>query len=250
MYNLIKGLTLPPANFLVIVIIGYFLRRHRIGTVLIVTGITALYLLSNAVIASHLLKLIESHIEIPGPTAAPPQAIVVLSAGYLHLLPEGGTVTVDAMTLDRLRFAVRLQQKTGLPILVTGGSGKRGKRPPVGRLMADSLRNDFGTTATWVEDESATTGENATFSAKILLPQDIRSIYVVTQAWHLPRSIGAFRAAGFTVWPFAAGYTNTDDSTPGIWMLIPSAKALLNSYYAFHEALGLIWYRVKQSADT
>ena len=69
-------------------------------------------------------------------------------------------------------------------------------------------------------------------------------MYVATQAWHLPRAIAAFRAAGFTVWPVAAGYTNTDSMEFGPAIFIPSAKALLNSYYAIHELLGRVWYRV------
>lgn len=243
MYDLIKGFALPPANLLVIVLAGYLLRRRRAGSVLMATGIVGLYLLSIPFVSSQLLKVLEAGIETPGPQAAPPQAIVVLSAGYLALLPEGDSVTIDTMTLDRLRFAVQRHRESGLPLLVTGGSGKHESRPPVGRLMADSLRRDFGTDAAWVEEKSATTLENATFSAAILLPQDIRSVYVATQGWHLPRAVAAFRAAGFTAWPLAAGHTNTDAMEFGPGIFVPSAKALLNSYYAFHEMVGLVWYR-------
>ncbi|MDA0662701.1 MAG: YdcF family protein [Proteobacteria bacterium] len=243
MYSLIKELALPPANLLVLVIAGYLLRRRRSGKILIATGFVALCLLSNAFVSSHLLKALEAGIAAPGPQAAPPQAIVVLSAGYLALQPAGDAVTVDSMTLERLRFAARRHRETGLPLLVTGGSGRHENRPPVGRLMADSLQRDFGMAAAWVEDRSATTMENATFSAEILAPLGIRSVYVVTQAWHLPRAIAAFRAAGFTVWPVAAGYTNTDSMELDPAIFIPSAKALRNSYYAIHELLGRVWYR-------
>jgi uncharacterized SAM-binding protein YcdF (DUF218 family) len=246
MYDLIKGLALPPTNLFAVIAAGYLLRRtwRRLGTALIVTGFGLLYLLSTGFVSTHLLALLERGIDEPQAGAPPPQAIAILSAGYLDLEPSGDAVTVDAMTLERLRFGVELHRISGLPILVTGGGEDEAGKPPVGRLMEDSLRRDFGIESRWVEDRSATTRENATLSARILLPLGIRSLWVVTQSWHLPRALAAFRAAGFTAWPAAAGYTNPGEFEFTPATLLPSAKALLRSYYAFHEAIGLVWYKL------
>lgn len=244
MYELIKGLALPPANLLVVIIIGLWLarRRRRLGLALVTAACVTLYLLSTGLVANRLLALLESGIETPAANAAPPQAIAILSAGYLDLTPQGSAVDIDAMTLDRLRFGARLHRETGLPILVTGG-GPDEERPPMATLMQQSLERDFCVAANWVESRSLTTQENAAFSARILSPLDIRSVYVVTQGWHLPRALAAFRAAGFTAWPAAAGYTNLHDGAIKTDILMPSAKSLHRSFYAFHEWLGLIWYR-------
>lgn len=246
MYDLIKGLALPPTNLILVLLFGFVLRRRRpwLGRALIGAALAALYLLSTGTVATRLLAVLERGIEAPASGAPPPQAIVVLSAGYLDLEPGGDTADVDAMTLDRLRFGARLHRRTGLPVMVTGGRGRKRDKPPVGRLMAESLRRDFGIDAAWTEDQAGTTWENATLSARILLPLGIRSVHVVTQSWHLPRATAAFRAAGFTVWPHAAGYTNPGPFEFSPSALLPSANALLRSHYAFHEALGLTWYRL------
>jgi uncharacterized SAM-binding protein YcdF (DUF218 family) len=51
-----------------------------------------------------------------------------------------------------------------------------------------------------------------------------------------------FRQAGFT--PIAAGtvYTRLQTNRPMDW--VPQPKALQNSYFALHEYIGLIWYRL------
>jgi len=246
MYDMIKELVLPPANLFILILVGLLLRRwkRRLGTSLAVLGFVSMYLLSTGFVATRLLALVERGIEAPPAGAPPPQAIAILSAGYLDLSRDSDAVTIDSMTLDRLRFGVELYRRTGLPILVTGGGNPTPDIPPVGRLMSESLHRDFGIDATWVEERSATTHENATMSARILLPLGIRSVYVVTQSWHLPRALAAFRAAGFTAWPAAAGYTNLGKEEWRLELFLPSAKSLLRSYYAFHEMIGLVWYKL------
>ena len=115
MYSLIKELALPPANLLVLVIAGYLLRRRRSGKILIATGFVALCLLSNAFVSSHLLKALEAGIAAPGPQAAPPQAIVVLSAGYLALQP-GSTTPRLTLAFELTRSHLLLLTKAELKI--------------------------------------------------------------------------------------------------------------------------------------
>ena len=97
-----------------------------------------------------------------------------------------------------MRAGALLHRRTGLPILVTGGT-LRTSEPPVAALMADSLVHDFQVPARWVERESRDTWENARLSAAILHEQGITSVYVVTQAWHMRRAIVAFADTGITV---------------------------------------------------
>ncbi|MCE1235792.1 MAG: YdcF family protein [Hyphomicrobiales bacterium] len=49
-----------------------------------------------------------------------------------------------------------------------------------------------------LERRSRTTWENATFSHRMVQPAPGARWLLVTPAWHMPRSIGAFRAAGWT----------------------------------------------------
>jgi uncharacterized SAM-binding protein YcdF (DUF218 family) len=61
-----------------------------------------------------------------------------------------------------------------------------------------------------LERASRDTYENALFTARILKPRPGERWLLVTSAWHMPRAMGCFRSAGFTVeaWP-------VDYRTPG-----------------------------------
>lgn len=243
MYLLIKALALPPANFLLLILFGYLLRRwaRRTGTSVMLVAAITLYLLSTSFVATRLLSSVEADIVSPDLSAksdSRPQAIVILSAGYTYQTPTD--MTVDQMTLERLRMGARLQRATGLPVLVTGGPS-RNYPTPMADLMQRVLAQDFRIEPTWIETRSHTTHENAQFSAEILHPQNIRSVYVVSQAWHLRRALPAFEAAGFTATPGPSSFTHPAQAD--INAFLPSAKALQRSYFALHEILGLGWYR-------
>ncbi len=248
MYLILKALALPPANLVLLIAFGLLLRRwrRRAGLAVAVIGAAALYALATPFIATRLLAAIGSGVTpgdaAPAPDNPPgaPGAIVVLAAGFVDTAPRAGSPTVDAMTLERLRHGVRLHRRTGLPILVTGGPSPR-MATPIGVLMQRTLRRDFAVEAAWVEGRAGSTFKNATHSAKILTEAGIRSIYVVSQAWHLPRAIAAFNAAGLATTPAASSYVRPAGIEPAAFL--PSAKALQRSYYAAHEFLGLIWYR-------
>jgi hypothetical protein len=57
------------------------------------------------------------------------------------------------------------------------------------------------------EDRSRNTHENAQFTRDMLNPGADEIWLLVTSAWHMPRSMGVFRAAGFPVVPYPVDYT-------------------------------------------
>ncbi len=245
MYDLLKTLSLPPANLVMMIVLGLVVRRwaRRSGAVIAAIGAIALYLLSTSFVASRLLVAVEADINAPHVAEAGgdrPKAIVILSAGYSYAAFDGDSVNVDAMTLERLQYGVRLHRATGLPVLVTGG-GAADRPTPIGALMARTLREDFGVAPKWTETRAASTHENALFSARIPKRASITAVYLVSQAWHLPRAMAAFEAAGLSPTPMPSSYSRA--SRPGLRTLLPSAKSLQASYHALHEMLGLIWYR-------
>ena len=167
-----------------------------------------------------------------------PEAIVILG-GDVARISEAPFARSGFMTLDRLRAGAALHRRTGLPILVTGGTVQR-DRPPVATFMAASLREDFQVPVEWVEDASADTWQNATLSADILKKQGIRSVYVVTQGWHMRRAILAFRHAGLIVTGAPTSIEPPID--PNVSDFLPHVSAWQWSYFALHEWIGCAWY--------
>ncbi len=53
--------------------------------------------------------------------------------------------------------------------------------------MRKVLEREFGISPKWVEEQSNTTQENASESAKILKNEGIKTIDLATHFWHMPR---------------------------------------------------------------
>jgi uncharacterized SAM-binding protein YcdF (DUF218 family) len=112
--------------------------------------------------------------------------------------------------------------------------------------MADSLAQDFGLTAHWVEDRSQDTWENARYSAAMLRRDDIGAIFLVTDAWHMPRAALAFRHFGMQV---VESPTMLDGPERlSLDSFAPGSGALHRSYYAIHEWIGLAYYTLRDRA--
>lgn len=240
--NTLVALLLPPGVLILIMAGGLALRRTRprLSTGLVTGGLAALYVLSMPLTAHFLLSCWE-----PSPataTTGSAAAIVVLGGGKSHDAPEYAGDTVLGATLVRLRYAAYLHRQTGLPILVSGGSPE-GSAQSEAELMQRTLQNEFSVPVRWAEGESANTLENARLSYQILNTENIRSIYLVTHAWHMPRALLVFESAGFRVIPAATGYTTRYRLT--ILDFLPSAKALRDNALFFHEVIGIVWYRLR-----
>lgn len=241
--QILAKLLLPPANLLILCAFAAAARRwnRKLGLALALLAFALLYLLSTPLVANKLLRSLEpAHAVALAPSV---RAIVVLGGGAKAPTPEFAGETVNTFTLERLRYAARLHRATQLPILVTGGVAARGQRRSEGELMAQSLREDFGVPTRWTESRAHTTEENAVRTAALLTPLGIHEVYLVSHAWHMPRALAAFRAAGLAPVAAPTGFTTAFEAD--IREYIPDAKALLKSYYAMHEWIGILWYRIK-----
>lgn len=242
--NSLAAFLLPPGLLILIMAGGLVLRRTRprLGAGLVTGGLVALYVLSMPLTAYFLLTRWEQLSLSPAAATSGAAAIVVLGGSKSHDAPEYGGDTVHGATLLRLRYAAHLHRRTGLPVLVSGGSPE-GSTQSEAELMQRALQNEFSVPVRWVEGHSANTLENARLSYHILAAENIRTIRLVTHAWHMPRAQLVFEAAGFRVIPDATGYTTRYRLT--ILDFLPNARALRDSALFFHEIIGIVWYRLR-----
>jgi uncharacterized SAM-binding protein YcdF (DUF218 family) len=241
--NTLAAALLPPGSLLLVALCGFALARRRavLGPSLVAFALVTLYALSTQYVADSLLQVLEASPEDPL-RRGDGQAIVVLGAGTYFSAPEYDATTVNANGLVRLRYAARLHRATGKPILASGGSPEGAPGGEAIHMQA-ALQRDFQVPVKWVEDQSRTTLENARLSHRILGAAGIRTIYLVTQAWHMPRARLAFENAGFVVIPAA-----TADATRFRLTLLdflPDARALRDSSTFFREVIGIGWYRLQ-----
>ncbi len=243
MYPLLKQLILPPASLLVLTIAGLAMMgwRPRLGRILTGIGLAALYGFSTPLCGILLLASLEDDAlrRSPPPATGEAQAIVILSAGLARNAPEFGGLTVDGLTLQRLRYGAKLAHETGLPIVVSGGAWVDSPTP-VAEVMAGVLKAEFEAPVIWAEAGSSNTFENALLTSDLLRTRGLEKILLVTHGWHMPRAARAFRHFGIDVIPAGTGYTHLGPFTAQL--LLPSAKGLQKSTWAIHEILGRIWY--------
>lgn len=236
--NLLGSLLLPPGNGLLLLAVALFWRRWRGWLVLAGGGL--LLAQSLPIVAFGLMSTLESRAGLPAGAPEGAQAIVVLGSGLLSAPPQFGGYFATERTLVRVRHGAQLARRWGLPVLVSGGTPVNAGRSEAA-VMAELLTQEFGVPVRWQEDGSMDTADNARLSAAILQAAGIRRIALVTQAFHMPRSIMLFEAAGFEVVPAPTHFVSMNDGPPVLFDFVPSASALQNSYYALHEWLGIAW---------
>ena len=252
-YTTLKTLILPPGGIILLLALAFLMVRGVLGRLILFVALSMLTLMSLPIVGNKLMEGLETY---PPITAANPppqdaQAILVLASGRYTGAPEYDGDTLDALSLMRVRYAAYLHRATGLPVFVSGGNPPV-EGPPLGQLMAQVLRDEYGIEAAGVEDRSLTTAENAEFTAPMLREAGIHKVLLVTSAWHMPRSMEACARAGIAAAAAPTGFVSgaAQDEPTGLYDLLPSMTALQHSYYAVHEYLGRAWYQVRELAGS
>lgn len=107
--------------------------------------------------------------------------------------------------LDTIELAHRYPQAR---ILISGGGGTVfgdgvGESPIIAAYFK---RIGIDPTRIIIEDKSRTTSENAIYSREIVKPAESERWLLVTSAWHMPRAVGVFEKAGFSITPYPVDF--------------------------------------------
>ncbi len=244
--KILTAMVLPPTSTMFVIFLGLLLLRKqkRLGVALIFLATLITTVLSMTGVAGYLLSTLQYGPPLsltPRPKA---DAIVVLAGGIREQALEYGSDQLNFYTLERLRYGAWLAKRTGLPILVTGGTKFDG--PTEAQVMAQALRDEYGLTARWVESNSRDTADNATMSASMLREAGISRVLLVTHAWHMRRALAEFRAARLHPIPAPTIFVR-ENARLELKYFIPNARSLFDSSIALHEWLGIFWARVRES---
>ncbi|HHJ80134.1 MAG TPA: YdcF family protein [Candidatus Tenderia electrophaga] len=245
--NFIKSMVLPPGSLLLLLLLGLLLFKSRpeMAKGLLWSTFVLAYLFCTPLVSGLLLQQTQTFAALTETQIkqASAQAIVILSAGRYKHAPEYGGDTVGNNTLARLRYGAYLHRQTALPVLVSGGHVLDRQGDSLARVMANSLADDFHIKNVWLEDKSRTTAENARLSQKLLAEKDIKAIFLVTHASHMPRAVTIFEQQGLKVVAAPTRFYTMPDN----WflLLLPNAAAMADSYVGLHELLGQLWYKLR-----
>ena len=248
----LAALVLPPAPLLVLAFAGALLARSRPRTGRWLAGIAcvALWLTCckgaaqwvEARALTEPAALDVAQIDALRTRAAAGQrvAIVVLGAGLTGPAPEYGGRDLKSASLGRLRYAVWLSRRSGVPIAATGGRGwasADAAAPPEALRMAEVAQAEFGVPLRWMETASRDTHENAVDTLALLRPAGIGELVLVTHGLHMPRALLEFRAAAGDVRISAAPMGQDDQERLSALDWLPSGEGALRMHEVLHEVL-------------
>jgi len=238
----LTAFALPPLSIILLLGLAWWgwQRRRAWAHAAMALGLLSLWWLSCPVMAVWLSRnLLPNH---PMASAAllqanQVQALVVLGGGVEVDLPDG-VPQLGRHSLDRLRQGVQWARVTQLPLMFTGGVGWAGRaEAPTEAEVAQRVAQDaFAWPLRWTESASRDTQENAQNSFRMLSAQGITRIGLVTDSWHMARSVRQFERAGFSVTPVPMGHPSLFHSGMD-WL--PDAVALQTSRHVIRERLGL-----------
>lgn len=252
---ILKLVLLPPGVLVLLLLIGWLFARRFAGRLLVLLGTLGLYLLSTPATVDWLAARLET---VPAPSAealraSGAEAILVLMADLRRSNPElGGAAALSALSLQRIDHGLALHRRTGLPIILSGGSVK-GDTTPLAELGAAWLEDRAGVEPLALESSSHDTWENAHNSAETLQRLGLRRVLLVTHAFHMPRALLSAQAAGIDAVPAPFAFEHTppelrQPSEASDWL--PQPGLLGRSYLMLHEMAGLTWYRFSHGVTT
>jgi uncharacterized SAM-binding protein YcdF (DUF218 family) len=149
---------------------------------------------------------------------------------------------------DRLTNALWLYRSgRARRIVITGGSGAvlPGANTEAGDLATLLRLAAVPKADILLEERSRNTRENAKFTQQLLAQHpDIKSLVLVTSAFHQRRALGCFARVGLHPQAFPADFRTTDRTwTPDYW-LVPDISALDRWSMLLHEVAGYCIYKI------
>lgn len=136
-----------------------------------------------------------------------------------------------------------LQRNPHLRFVYTGGEGMLLGSGPSEADRARMFFESLGATGPRMQYEarSRNTYDNAVMTAAMPGIDIQKPWLLVTSAWHMPRSIGVFKKAGWNITAYPVDF-RTSDSTP--WTSYSLTYGPQRWQMGLHELLGLVSYRI------
>jgi uncharacterized SAM-binding protein YcdF (DUF218 family) len=204
------GVMLLPSNLLIGVgIVGLLLLPSRfepLGRKLVVASVLLLAICGFSPIGNLLFYPLESRFPPWDHSRGAPDGIVVLGGAIEPNLSAAHGMALFGPSIDRIIAAVELAHRyPNARIVFSGGNNNL--------ISSDAAREadfvtpvfeSFGLSRNQliIERRARNTEENAEFSKALVSPKHGERWLLVTSAYHMARSVGIFRKAGFVVEPY------------------------------------------------
>ena len=247
--ELAETLVTLPMPLIAVLVVGLLAwRRRRLSFALIATATAALVGLSMPFTAALLeapLAAAATAFDPRGPVRAQAAAIVVPTAGIFA--DPAGTWWASSTSLARAVTGRELQQKSGLPMVLIGGSPSQESESEAVTVARQAglmgAVNGTSTPPVFMETAARNSAETARAAKVILDRLGAREVVLVTTPAHIARMAAALRHAGLVVRALPARAAAPGRPAFGVLTeFIPSAGGLAQSANAVREYVAILWY--------
>jgi uncharacterized SAM-binding protein YcdF (DUF218 family) len=249
------GIMLLPTNFLIGVgVIGALLLAGRFasaGRKLLVAAVALLAICAFSPLGYLLLDPLEQRFPPWDPAHGAPAGIVVLGGSIDADLSAAHDVPVVTASPDRILASAALARRyPDARIVFSGGSSNLLSNDAREADYAASLFESLGVARErlMLERRARNTQENAEFSRALAAPKPGERWLLVTSGYHMPRSVGLFRKAGFVIEPYPVGWRVAGRDHRLAFSNL-AVDGLQRTDLAVREWLGLAAYRLTGKID-
>ena len=248
--KLLWALVSPASLMLLLMLVALLSLRRRpaLGYTSLMLATLMLGAVNLAPVAHWLAGPLEARFPAQ-PLPAQVDGIIVLG-GAIDALSSAATQQpqVNGAAERLLAFAELARRYPQAQLIYTGGSGsardQKDREADIAKPMFAALGLD--TQRIVFERDSRNTWENALYSKALVHPQPGQTWLLVTSAWHMPRSVGCFRKAGWNVVPYPVDYIGSDAQD---WAKFDAADQLPAVTLAVKEWIGLAAYHLMGRTD-
>jgi uncharacterized SAM-binding protein YcdF (DUF218 family) len=245
--KLLWYLLIPLHLLLFAILLGVLAARGRFaraGRWLAIISLAILVIAGILPGSAFLIRPLEDRFPLPPGNLPAPSGIIVLGGAIVDEISQARHQISFGEGAGRLTEAAMLARRyPDAKIVYTSGGNSIVGRPSSEADDAKKLFVALGIAPERIqlETRSRNTDENARFSRDLVSPKPNEVWLLVTSAYHMPRSMGLFRRAGFNVVAYPVDYHTYGDSQD--WSLRDAATGLRVFDIAVHEWIGLIVYR-------
>ncbi len=243
--KLIGLLVEPLTQVLLLLTIGLLLvwKRFRRSAVLVFALSTLwLWLASTSFVASFLMVQLERDFPPIAAQNLPEADVIVLLGGAIRGEVSSDTLADMSGVGDRLIFAVAAYKAGRAQTIVVTGGAKEGFVPEA-KLMRDILVTlGVPAEAIVMEVRNRVTFDNTRFTRHTLAAMEVKSVLLVTSAFHMRRALLVFDTLGFELIPAPTDFQVLKGEF-SLWDFLPNVKALQRTTWAMHEFAGYLYYR-------
>lgn len=241
---------LRPSNFLLIIlglgVVLLFANRTRAAKWFAGGAFAGFLVLGLSPVGNILMQSLEDRFPIPR-DVPDVTGIIVLGGAIDTIVTSARPTTGLNSSAERVVEIAKLaRQFPNAKIIHTGGEGLllgSGTSEAEG-VLPILLSFGINENRLILEDESRNTWENATLTKEAVQPQPGQRWLLVTSAFHMPRAVGVFQAAGWSgVTPYPVDFRTRGPQDRGRWF-IGVAEGLKRTDIAVRELIGLVAYYV------